>query len=208
MIQSILSIVLFLLALLSQDPQYVVYQPALSEVSEQVRVIMTQEQNSRTVVPTPTDAPFDIQRPGNCLVAESQCNTCHRTEGGVFVCTLAYCANEQFVCTQHGIGQSNTTQKKNSGGEHIVRETDMAPVSVQEKAKNFLARRLGVTVDQLTYLRSEEQVWSDTSLGCPEDGYVYATVETPGYTIAFTYGRQGHTVHTNSTGTVFALCDG
>ena len=210
----ILNTILLLLALVAQNPQYEVYHPAVSDITEQVQTIVEQEQEEEVTPPPslpdePPEEPFNRNNPGNCIVAESQCNTCRRMAGGTFACTLAYCDNEEFICTQYG-----AEQKKKTGAVRGVRETDMAPETVKEHAKTFLAQHLGVRVEDLVYMRSEKVVWSDTSLGCPEVGYMYATVETPGYTLDFLeHNPWGHapkgpyTVHTNNTGSMTAICN-
>ena len=51
----------------------------------------------------------------------------------------------------------------------------MAPKAVKERiAKAFLAQHLAVRTEDIVYEQSEKTIWSDTSLGCPQDGFVYA----------------------------------
>ena len=57
-------------------------------------------------------------------------------------------------------------------------------------------------------LESSEGVgWSDTSLGCPQEGMGYAQVITPGYRLIFDVGGTSHTVHTNSDGSHMVICE-
>lgn len=50
-------------------------------------------------------------------------------------------------------------------------------------AKENLAKRLGVKVEDISLVLTEEKTWSDAGLGCWEPGKAYAQVITPGYLI-------------------------
>ncbi|MBS3754046.1 MAG: hypothetical protein KGY46_11775 [Anaerolineales bacterium] len=52
-----------------------------------------------------------------------------------------------------------------------------------EKVKADLASRLGISEDEISVVSAEAKNWSDASLGCPEEGMMYAQVLTPGYQI-------------------------
>lgn len=45
----------------------------------------------------------DLENPGDCVLARSQCNICSRDENndGIFICTEAFCLNEMFVCKEY-----------------------------------------------------------------------------------------------------------
>ena len=45
---------------------------------------------------------------------------------------------------------------------------------VVELAKEDLARRLGISVSEISLISVEAVDWSDTSLGCPQEGMMYA----------------------------------
>jgi hypothetical protein len=51
----------------------------------------------------------------------------------------------------------------------------------------------------------EEQQWSDTSLGCPQEGFMYAQVITPGYLIVLEAQGQTYEYHTDTQANV-VLC--
>ena len=56
-------------------------------------------------------------------------------------------------------------------------------------------------------LESSEGVqWSDASLGCPQEGLMYAQVITPGYKLVFDHAGTSHTIHTNSDGSHMVVC--
>ena len=49
--------------------------------------------------------------------------------------------------------------------------------------------------------------WSDTSLGCPMPGLVYAQVITPGFRLVFDYQGQQNEYHTDQDGSNVVTCD-
>jgi len=51
------------------------------------------------------------------------------------------------------------------------------------RAKEDLAKRLSIEVDQIGLIEAKAVEWSDTSLGCPKPGMMYAQVITPGYRV-------------------------
>ncbi len=50
-------------------------------------------------------------------------------------------------------------------------------------AVDDLTGRLGISSDKIVLKSVEEVTWPDTSLGCPEEGMMYAQVLTPGFRI-------------------------
>ena len=44
--------------------------------------------------------------------------------------------------------------------------------------------------------------WPDASLGCPQTGFVYDQVLTPGFQILFEAGGQSYSYHTDDTSRV------
>lgn len=69
-----------------------------------------------------------------------------------------------------------------STGEELSEEEILALV------KEDLADREGVDVDEIGHPSVEQKTWSDTSLGCPQEGMMYAEVLTPGYQITLSIG--------------------
>ena len=76
-----------------------------------------------------------------------------------------------------------------------------------EGALEFLSSDLGVPRDSLAAIASEQVDWSDTSLGCPKSGYMYAQVITPGYKVSIEFEGGSYLVHTDSDGSNTARCD-
>ncbi|MDH4207574.1 MAG: hypothetical protein OEV76_01720 [Anaerolineae bacterium] len=68
---------------------------------------------------------------------------------------------------------------------------------VVELAKEDLARRLELSVSEVSLISVEAVDWPDTSLGCPQPGMAYAQVITSGYLIVLKAGGQRYAYHTN-----------
>jgi len=76
---------------------------------------------------------------------------------------------------------------------------------VVQLAKEDLARRLDVSVSEISVISVEAVDWPDTSLGCPQPGMAYAQVITPGYLIVLGAAAQNYEYHTDEHSFV-ALC--
>jgi hypothetical protein len=68
-----------------------------------------------------------------------------------------------------------------------------------------LSQRTGVSADQITLVSMEAREWSDASLGCPQEGMMYAQVITPGYLIILAAQGQQYEYHTDQAANV-VLC--
>lgn len=72
-----------------------------------------------------------------------------------------------------------------------------------------VAEALGVAPETLQVLTAESVEWSDTSLGCPQPGMMYAQVITPGWrVILVTDQGQQYEVHTGRRPDHFVVCTG
>lgn len=76
---------------------------------------------------------------------------------------------------------------------------------VVDRVLQEAALELGVDPSELTVTVFEAVEWPDSSLGCPEDGGVYAQVISPGYRIAVTNGDTTAEYHTGPND-VIVLC--
>jgi len=72
-------------------------------------------------------------------------------------------------------------------------------------AKEDLARRLELSVSEISLISVEAVDWPDTSLGCPQPGMMYAQVITPGYLIVLEAKGQSYEYHTD-TDQLSVLC--
>ena len=79
--------------------------------------------------------------------------------------------------------------------------------SVVDLVLQDAAIRLGVDASALSVTAIEAVEWPDASLGCPEDGGVYAQVISPGYQITVTDGSDSLEYHTGLND-AFVSCAG
>lgn len=77
-----------------------------------------------------------------------------------------------------------------------------------EMLKDEVAEEVGVAPEELEVISAEEVQWSDTSLGCPEPGVMYAQVIVPGWKIIFLDAAgESYEVHTDKEQERFVMCD-
>ena len=80
---------------------------------------------------------------------------------------------------------------------------------VQNLAVEFLADWLGVSSTKLVVVEAGSRTWSDSSLGCPVEGYAYATALEPGYRFEVVSESQPpRYVHSNQDGSVLLILYG
>ena len=85
---------------------------------------------------------------------------------------------------------------------------DAAPEPVRQRAAEFLAGELGVSVADLEVVSATAMTWPDASLGCPQPGKMYAQVLTPGYLVVIRDADGAERrVHTNEDGSSAIVCD-
>ena len=70
-----------------------------------------------------------------------------------------------------------------------------------------LSEKNGVPEDQITVVSIEAKDWPDSSLGCPDEGFMYAQVITSGYLIVLEADGQQYNYHTDETGKNVVLCE-
>jgi hypothetical protein len=86
-----------------------------------------------------------------------------------------------------------------------VSPLDVPPKDLQENtvehlsqlARANLAAELDVNADDIELIDVEAVQWSDTSLGCPQPGMMYAQVITPGYRMTLEVDGQEYVFHTD-----------
>ena len=83
---------------------------------------------------------------------------------------------------------------------------DVGLQSLIEKAKIDLAQRLSISVAQINLVEATEVEWSDSSLGCPQPGFDYLQVITPGYLILLEVNAQTYEYHSNRDA-YFVYCE-
>lgn len=72
---------------------------------------------------------------------------------------------------------------------------EQAPVA---QAKEQLARKLNISVNEINIFSILAIEWPDAGLGCPLPGINYADVITPGYKISLEWNRAIYTFHTDT----------
>lgn len=68
-----------------------------------------------------------------------------------------------------------------------------------------LSEQTGIPAGEITLVSIEAVEWGDTSLGCPQEGYMYAQVITPGYKLILAAQGQQYQYHTDQKANV-VLC--
>ena len=71
---------------------------------------------------------------------------------------------------------------------------------LQSRAREVLAARLEVSTENLTLVKDEAVQWPDASLGCPQEGMMYAQAITPGHRMMFRHNDDTYEVHTAAAG--------
>ena len=110
----------------------------------------------------------------------------------------------QFLQTPSGNGEGNDAQASARPSES---DSSGFEVALELLAANYLAGKLGVGANELTLVKANATEWSDTSLGCPKSGMMYAQVITPGYEITFEHQGNNYAVHSNSDASHMASCE-
>ena len=72
-------------------------------------------------------------------------------------------------------------------------------------SKNDLSQRLGISIEEINAVFVKAVIWSDTSLGCPQEGMVYAQVIIEGYQIILEASDNIYEYHTDDKDNVI-LC--
>jgi hypothetical protein len=78
--------------------------------------------------------------------------------------------------------------------------------SLTRKAREDLAARLAVGVDDIKVVFVKAVTWHDASLGCPEEGRIYAQVRTRGSIIGLEHRGRTYEYHTDESRPI--LCEG
>ena len=100
----------------------------------------------------------------------------------------------------------------------VPTETLMTPLSSQSvtvppegqaalaKAIADLAKQTGLPEEKISLVSMKAVDWSDTSLGCPQEGMMYAQVITPGFQIILAAQGQQYDYRTDQQGNNVRLC--
>ena len=99
--------------------------------------------------------------------------------------------DEEKMATERGTGTA--TPAAGSGATAFpldtpapaANENGTVPGEIEAAARKLLADELHVDEGEFTLDSAEGVGWSDASLGCPQEGMMYAQVITPGYRLVF-----------------------
>ncbi len=69
-----------------------------------------------------------------------------------------------------------------------------------------LSKKTGLMAANISLTAMEAVEWSDASMGCPQEGFMYAQVITPGYLMTLETQGQQYLYHTDQTNNVI-LCE-
>ncbi len=111
----------------------------------------------------------------------------------------------QIVQSTHLPEKIQPTHPSTQGDVPNMESTPVTP-SLQnliKKAKEDLAQHLSITVTQINVLDAREVTWSNSSLGCPQPGMLYAEVLTPGFLILLSANGQDYEYHAGKGSDVF-----
>jgi hypothetical protein len=123
---------------------------------------------------------LDVITPGHqvTLRADGQAYLVHEANGRAIVC--------RGTLTAGNIGPMPRT----------VYRRQMA------EARDDLANRLKVSVEEISAVAGEPRTFADASLGCPEPGIVYAQAEVQGWVLTLRHGTRDYTYHTDLQRTI------
>jgi hypothetical protein len=78
--------------------------------------------------------------------------------------------------------------------------------SLIEKARQNLAKRLGVDISAIKLVSGSEVIWPDASLGCPQPDKIFAPAQVPGYLIILENAGKQYEYHA-AKDEVMVSCD-
>jgi hypothetical protein len=131
--------------------------------------------------PQPGQAYLQVLTPGHkiTLRVDGQFHFVHEARGKAFVCRRAKAA----------VG--GVTPKLELGwGEQAI------------WARQDLARRLGVPVEDIRLVSAESRSWEDSSLGCPVEGEESVAGRVKGYVLTLSHRGKSFTYHTDLSRTI------
>ncbi len=125
------------------------------------------------------------------------------------------CQAERYPPLRLATQIARETQKISATATAVARfatVAEMSPVHTDPEARmatqvaiEDLAQRLGVLPSAIHVLKVAAVEWSDTSLGCPKEGMMYAQVITPGFLILLQAQGRLYEYHTDR-GNYAVLC--
>lgn len=121
-------------------------------------------------------------------------------EGVVTLTSVAECADAPSALLI-GAPISRTQRLQNesvAASPTVSGPPDPALQGLVVQAKEDMAKRLSIGVEQISLVEAEAVEWPNASLGCPEPGKAYAQVATPGYRIVLETLGESYEYHSDS----------
>jgi hypothetical protein len=84
---------------------------------------------------------------------------------------------------------------------------DELPEDVISSIRSDASDRTGIELDQIVVSSVAKQTFSDTSLGCPEEGKMYAQVLTPGFQVLVEAGADELDYRVSDGDYAYRLCE-
>ena len=89
------------------------------------------------------------------------------------------------LCLLAGMACGVDDEEKGRPPAPVPSANEMVSGEIEAAARKLLADELEVDAGSFRLGSSESVQWSDASLGCPQEGMMYAQVITPGYKLVF-----------------------
>jgi len=113
------------------------------------------------------------------------------------------------VATKEG-SPASEEEEEEEAEEMKLADDSIEPIPGSEAALAAaiadLTAQAGIASEQIKLVAMESMEWNDASLGCPQEGFMYAQVITPGYLIMLEANGQQYEYHTNQNNSV-VLCE-
>jgi hypothetical protein len=75
-----------------------------------------------------------------------------------------------------------------------------------DAARRDLAGRAGVAASQIVVVSAAGVDWPDSALGCPQPGFAYSQIVTPGYKFVLEASGKTYEYHTDRVGQRVVYC--
>ena len=165
--------------------------PALREVDETPTNVTGPEESEIEILPA---KPYPIQTGQVSMPADTEQAVTAIAPSGVI-----------------DLNDINQGQEAEGEGELIELPAPGVPITstlLIETAKNDLAERLKMNLDDVTLVAVESEEWPDSSLGCPSQGTDSLPVLVDGYRITLEVKGETFIYHTDLTGKIILCEDG
>ena len=110
------------------------------------------------------------------------------------------------LCVGNDNNKSSEKSSPTASSEQTVIETQNPKQKLIQMTQQDLAEELDIEAEKIGEPIITPETWSDTSLGCPQPGMMYAQVMTEGYKLVYKVKDQVYEYHTDMNSN-FVLCN-